>query len=436
MIGAGITGIRAAIDLHAHGVDVLLIEKEPYVGGHVAQLNDIFPTGEGSMCLILPEIDEVARSPGITVHTMTGVSGISGEPGNFTLTLIQHPRYVDADKCTGCRTCEEICPVEVYSKYDAGIGVRKAVYKPYDEAFPAAAVRDYDHCINCGLCFDVCPNGAVLRDEEDSPREFEEKGISAVIIATGFEMYDPANEPRYRYLTMPDVMTSLEFERMISPSGPTGGEIRRLSDGRVPKSIVFVQCVGSRNVAIGRNFCSSVCCMYTIRNANAVKERYGDDIKVTILKSETRAYGKGYQEYNHRIKKKYDIQVYRCTPGSIECGSDKRMRIIVEKVKKGHPETPIITLEPELVVLAAGLSPSKSAGELSCMAGIDLSEDSGFLSSGDVVLDPAGSPSPGIFIAGAAVSPRDISDCINQAKAAAMKAFVYTESCSGEGKTG
>jgi heterodisulfide reductase subunit A len=424
VIGAGITGIQAALDLVHHGIHVCLIEKKPFIGGHVAQLGRVFPTDDSSLCVISSKMHELFRSPKFELHTMTEVTGIAGDAGNYALTLRKHPRYVDAEKCTGCGRCIEICPVEVYSEFDAGLGVRKAIYKPSDEALPGVPVRDAEHCIECGLCYDVCPNEAVLQDCEDIREEFELRDITSVILSTGYSMYDPRNEPRYRYLTLPDVITSLECERMLSPDGPTGGEVRRLSDGRVPKSVVFVQCVGSRNPAIGRNFCSSVCCMYTIKCANMIKEKYGDEISVTILKSETRAYGKGYQEYNHRIKQAHKIQVLRCMPGSIESSDGNRMRIVVEKVKRDIPDTPIVVLEPELVVLAVGLSPSEGAERLAEIMGLEMPGDGGFFCPGDFSLNPTGSLRPGIHIAGAAVAPKDINDCINQAGAAAMRAFV------------
>ncbi|WP_052418741.1 CoB--CoM heterodisulfide reductase iron-sulfur subunit A family protein [Methanolacinia paynteri] len=424
VIGAGITGIQAALDLSRHGIEVHLIEKEPYIGGHVAQLGRIFPTGDWSACILASKINEVLRAPGITLHTMTEVTGLEGEPGNFTLHLRKHPRFVDADKCTGCCACSDVCPVELYNEFDAGLGVRKAIYKPYNEAVPIAAIRDSDHCINCNLCFDACPNDAVLRNDEDGITDLSIQEICSVVVSTGYRMYDPRNEPRYRYLAMPDVITSLEFERMISPDGPTGGEIRRLSNGKIPKSIVFVQCVGSRNIAVGRNFCSAVCCMYTIKNAGLVKEKYGDSINVTILKAETRAYGKDYQEYNHRIKQTYEIKVLRCTPGSIEYGEGNRMRIVAEKVKKGFPETPIVVLEPELVVLAAGMAPSKDVESISRIMGLDRSSVDGFFCPNEQVLDPTGTPRPGIYIAGTAIAPKDINDCVNQAEAVSMKVFV------------
>ncbi|MDK2974299.1 MAG: heterodisulfide reductase subunit [Methanofollis sp.] len=427
VIGAGITGIQAALDLVKHGVKVYLIEKRAFIGGHVAQLGRVFPTDDSARCVISSKIHDVLRHPGIELCMMTEVTGITGEPGNYTITLKKSPRYIDTEKCAGCCTCTEICPVEVYSEFDAGLGVRKAIYKPYEGAVPGIVVRDAEHCINCGLCFDACPNNAVLQDSEDSAEDFEIGNITSIILSTGYSMYDPRNESRYRYLSMPDVITGLECERMLSPDGPTGGELRRLSDGKIPKSVVFVQCVGSRNAAIGRNFCSSVCCMYTIKNANIAKEKYGDDICVTILKSETRAYGKGYQEYNRRIKQTHKIQVLRCMPGSIEYGEGNRMRIVVEKIKKEEAaRTPIVTLEPDLVVLAAGFSPSGGAEQLAEIMDIDRSGDGGFFCPGESVLDPTGPIHPGIYAAGAAVAPKDINDCINQAEAAAMRAYIDT----------
>jgi len=299
VVGAGIAGIEAALTIADHGIRVHLIEIEPSIGGHMAQLDTTFPTNDSSMCLLSSKMAGVERHPMIVLHTMAEVSAVSGDAFDYTVRLATHPRYVDASACTGCGACSEACPVEVYNRYDAGIGVRKAIYVPHPRAIPHIAVRDAEHCIDCGLCYDTCTAGAIARNEPERESYLQ---VAGIVIATGYEPYDPAEKKAFRYLDYPDVITSLEFERMLAADGPTSGEIRRLSDGKRPDSIVFISCVGSREKKEGRNYCSCVCCMYTAKNARRVGEKY-PDVQVTVMRSDIRAYGKGYQEYFKSAKK-------------------------------------------------------------------------------------------------------------------------------------
>ncbi|MDD5419950.1 MAG: CoB--CoM heterodisulfide reductase iron-sulfur subunit A family protein, partial [Methanomicrobiaceae archaeon] len=320
VIGAGVAGIQAALDLANHGLHVYLIEREPTIGGHMAQLDKTFPTNDCSMCILSPKMLEVSRHPNVTLLTCTEVASVSGEVGNFSLTLIRHPRYVDENLCNGCGDCVEICPVEVYNRFDAGIGVRKAIYKPHPQAVPDIVIKDNDHCIECGLCYDVCGLDAVLR--EDAGRTIDIT-VASIVVATGYATFDARNKVPMRYLDVPDVITSLEFERMINASGPTGGQIRRLSTGQRPRSMAFVQCVGSRDIALGRPYCSGVCCMYAMKNAMLIREKY-PETEVIVFYNDIRAYGKGYEEYFERAKA-MGVRFVKGFPGEVLDNGDSLM---------------------------------------------------------------------------------------------------------------
>ncbi len=418
VIGAGPAGIQAAIDAANRGIKVHLIEREPSIGGRMAQLDKTFPTNDCSMCILSPKMVEAERNENIIIHTLTEPVGLEGDMGDFKLKLLRHPRYVNAELCNGCGDCYEVCPVEVYNRYDAGLGVRKAIYKPHAQVVPNLAIRDPEHCIDCGLCYDICGREAVLHDDEDSEEEFT-INVAAIIIATGYDTFNPEGKPGFMYLRHPDVITSLEFERMICASGPTGGKLRKLSDGNAPESIVFIQCIGSRDLTIDRCYCSCVCCMYAIKNAMLIKEK-NPDTDIVMLYMDIRAYGKGYEEYYERAKN-LGIRFIRGRPGEILETSEKGLEIPVEDTETGD----FLRLEPDLVILSVGMQPSKGADRIAEIFGIK-EEESGFFSSPEMKLNPVGTIRPGIYVAGAASAPKDIPDSVTQGEAAAMKAFLDT----------
>ncbi|MBP2132436.1 heterodisulfide reductase subunit A [Methanomicrobium sp. W14] len=415
VIGAGVAGIQAALDIANHGVKVHLIEREPSVGGHMSQLDKTFPTNDCSMCILSPKMVDAQRNPNITLYTLTEVTDVSGELGNFELRLTRHPRYVSEFKCNGCGDCSDVCPVEVYNKYDAGVGVRKAIYKPHPQVVPNVAIRDSEHCIDCGLCYDACGPKAVLHNEEDFERDFTLK-VASIVVATGFDIFDARKKNVYRYLKMPDVITSLEFERLICASGPTEGTLKTISGGKNPKSIVFIQCVGSRDMRLQKPYCSCVCCMYAIKNAILLKEK-NKDIDISILYMDIRSYGKGYEEYYQRAKE-LGIKFIRGIPGEISETPDKRPEIVVENTETSE----VLALKPDIVVLSVGMEPAKGSSDIAYALGIPK-DDSGFFSQENMKGNPVGTVKPGIYIAGTAVSPKDIPDSVTQGEAAAMKAF-------------
>ncbi|MGB4235811.1 MAG: CoB--CoM heterodisulfide reductase iron-sulfur subunit A family protein [Methanoregulaceae archaeon] len=413
VIGGGVTGIQAALDLADHGIMVHLIEREPSIGGHMAQLDKTFPTNDCSMCILSPKMLDVSRHPNIRISTCTEVIGIEKEEEGFRVRIRKNPRFIDEERCNGCGDCIQICPVEVYNRFDAGIGVRKAIYKPHPLAVPDLVIKDNDRCIECGLCYDICGREAIRK--EDAPRE-EEIRAASIIIASGFDVFDAAKKEQFGYLRYPNIVTSLEFERMMNASGPTGGSIRRLSDGDTPDHVVFVQCVGSRDIPLSRPYCSGVCCMYAMKNAILLREKY-PETRVTILYMDMRAYGKGYEEYFERAKS-MGIEFLRGMPAEV-IGEGGDMMIRVENTETGE----MVELHPGLVVLSVGLEPAKNASAIAAQCGIPL-EETGFFKSFDEKVNTIATIQPGIYIAGTAVSPRDIPDCVAQARAAAMRAFL------------
>lgn len=413
VIGGGIAGIQSALDIARHNIHVWLIEREPSIGGHMAMLDKTFPTNDCSMCILSPMMADVARNPNITILTMAEVEKVESFPGHYHVTVKKHPRFINEEECTGCGECIEACPVEVYNRFDAGLGVRKAIYKPHAQAVPNIVVRDAVHCIDCSMCFDSCGKNAILRDDEEKVIEIN---ADSIVIATGYTLFDAQKLSRFGYLRYPDVITSLEYERMQNASGPTHGELRRLSNGKTPRSVIFVQCVGSRNRAIGRNMCSCVCCMYALKNSMLIKEHY-PETEVTILYTDIRAYGKGYEEYYERAKE-MGVKIIRAFPGELE-KTKKGLFLSIEDTVTHE----LRKLETELMILSVGMEPEPDTVKLATKLGIPM-DANGFLSSANMGLDPSGTMKPGIYIAGAAMSPKDIPDTVTSAGAAAMKAVI------------
>jgi heterodisulfide reductase subunit A2 len=413
VIGAGVAGIQAALDIAGHGIHVDLIEREPTIGGHMAQLDKTFPTNDCSSCILSPKMVDVSRNPDITIHTCTEVEGISGDVGNFTVTLKKHPRYIDETACTGCGDCILVCPVEVYNRFDAGVGVRKAIYKAHPQVIPDVVMKDQEHCIECGLCYDICGPDAIRKKDEEKVFTLP---AGSIIITTGYTVFDACNKSQLGYLTQPDVVTSLELERMINASGPTGGKVLRLSDGKKPDSIVFIQCVGSRDMSIGRPACSCVCCMQAIKNAMLIKEK-NPEMDITICYMDLRAYGKGYEEYLERAKA-LGIRFLRGMPSDVY--ADKRgMSLQVEDSETSEVQV----LHPGLVVLSVGLSPADKTKELAEKFGIPL-EESGFIRPVNEAVNTVATLRPGIYIAGTAMAAKDIPDSVASAESAAMRAYI------------
>ncbi len=412
VVGAGVAGIQAALDIATHGIHVDLIEREPTIGGHMAMLDKTFPTNDCSMCILSPKMVDVSRHPDITIHTCSEVEKVEGEIGHFRVTVKKHPRYIDESTCTGCGDCVLVCPVEVYNRFDAGIGVRKAIYKPHAQAVPDLVIKDPDHCIECGLCYDVCGPGSVRRVDKEQEIVLD---AASIVLTTGYSVFDAGKKPQFSHLRLPDVVTSLEMERMINASGPTGGKIRRMSTGETPKSVVFIQCVGSRDMTIGKPYCSCVCCMQAIKNAILITEK-NPAIDVTVCYMDIRSYGKGYEEYYERAKA-LGIRFLRGMPSDILADRDG-MVMQVENSETSEVQV----LHPDLVVLSVGMGPAESMAELAKKFGIAL-EDTGFVKTVHDALDTTATLRPGIYVAGTVVAPKDIPDSVASGGSAAMRAY-------------
>ncbi|MEE9508929.1 MAG: CoB--CoM heterodisulfide reductase iron-sulfur subunit A family protein [Candidatus Bathyarchaeia archaeon] len=413
VIGAGVCGIQSSLDLADMGFNVYLVEKNPSIGGHMAQLDKTFPTLDCSACILTPKMVDVARHPNINLLTYSEVKEISKD-NSFEVTILKKPRYIEEEKCTGCGICAQHCPIEVTSEFDMGLGIRKAVYVPFPQAIPLVFTIDKEHCIDCGLCEKMCEAGAVNHDQQ--PVDIKVK-VESIIVATGFHPFDARKKGEYGYGIYDNVYTGLEFERLLSAGGPTGGHLARLSDGRIPKKIAFIQCVGSRDEKVGNLNCSRVCCMYSTKQAILAKEHvHGVDIQ--IFYSDIRAYGKGFEEFYRRAEDEFGVKFIRGFVSEIvENPETKNLLLRVEDTETEE----LVEREFDMVVLSTGLWPTKDAEIIEKIFSLPRRED-GFFAPADLQLSSVVTPTGGIYIAGAAEGPKDIPDSISQASAAAMKA--------------
>ena len=410
VIGGGVAGIEAALILANSGIKVYLIEKAPTIGGKMATLNELFPTNDCSICILAPKMSEVFNHENVEVITNAEVLEISGHVGNFRVKVRKHPRYVDEGKCKGCiDDCSSVCPVEVPNEFDYTIGVRKAIYLPIPQSTPLYAAIDWEHCIGCRLCEKACEPKAI--DFSQKPEDIElEAGV--IIVATGYKPFDAKRKEEYGYGIYKNVITTLELERLLSASGPTLGNLYRPSDSSVPKKIAFIQCVGSRDVNTNR-YCSRVCCMVSIKNAYAIKERY-PEAEVTIFFIDVRASGRMYEEFFVRAQEK-GVRFVRGRVAEIYELENGNLVLTYENTLTGE----IKEEEFELVVLSIGMEGNT---DLASRLGIGVGED-GFYDVAHPKLRPAETDVKGIFLAGTASGPKDIQDSVASAGLAASKAM-------------
>src|SRR5208283_4294598 len=372
VVGGGIAGIQASLDLANRGTKVYLVEKTPSIGGRMAQLDKTFPTLDCSICILAPKMIECLRHPNISLLTYSEVQHVEGEDGNFTVKILRKPRYVEFSKCTGCGTCMEKCPVKVPNEFDMGLGKRKAIYMPFKQAVPLVATIDAEHCLYfsrkiCGVCQKVCPSNAINYNQK--PEEII-LNVASIILATGFDIFDPSAISEYGYGRFQNVLTSMEFERIICASGPTGGHLVRPSDGKEPRSVVFVQCVGSRNLHGRFPFCSSVCCVYATKESILVKE-HSPQTQTYIMYIDMRAVGKGFQEFVDRAREEYGVKYIKAHPGGIvEDQATKNLQIHYEDTKSGEMKK----LDADIVVLCPALIPKTENKRLAEEMGIELDE--------------------------------------------------------------
>ncbi|CAD7772228.1 heterodisulfide reductase subunit A [Candidatus Methanoperedenaceae archaeon GB37] len=412
VIGAGIVGEQASLDIGDAGYKVYLVERRPNIGGHMAQLDKTFPTLDCASCIGTPKMVATGQHPNIELMTCSEVIEVSGHAGEFKVKVLRHPRYVDENECTGCGICVDNCPAVVPSEFNLGVGPRKAIYIPFAQAIPLAAIRDPEHCLGCRMCEYVCDKKAIRFDQKEEIVEFE---VGSILVTTGFELFNCELRPELGYDKYDRVINALELERLCAPTGPTAGEI--LIHGKPPKNIVFVQCVGSRDKNVGNEYCSRVCCMYATKQCNLVREKV-PDAKFTICYTDIRAFGKGHEEFYNRMQNEGVIYL-RGTVSEVYRGEDGMMRVRVENTLMGEP----VELEADLVVLSAGLTAPADTPQLANMLNLEVGDDK-FLAEAHVNIRPMETRVKGIYMAGCAQGPKDISDSVSQTSGAAAKATI------------
>ncbi len=421
VIGAGIAGIQAALDIAGAGYPVYLVEREPSVGGRMSQLDKTFPTLDCSSCILTPKMVDVNQHPLIELMTYSEVARVEGEPGAFHVTVRKKPRYVDVTKCRGCGLCAEACRMHgrIEDVFNQGLGKRSAIYVPFPQAVPLVYTVDPTACLYltrgvCGKtfkCKDACTMGAIDFEQQE---QFVELDVAAIIVATGFDLMDPARKPEFGYGVYPNVITGLEFERLSSASGPTGGKI--VLHGQVPNDVVYIQCVGSRDPHTGVPYCSRVCCMYAAKHAHLVRDKL-PDANVTVFYMDVRAFGKGYEEFYDRVK--HERVIYR--RGEPSEVYKKGSRLVVRAEDTLLRRT--VEVETDLVVLATAVMPRMDASAVAALLGLDRSPD-GFFQEAHPKIRPVESSRAGVYLAGCCQGPKDIPDTVAQAKAAAASAMV------------
>lgn len=418
VVGAGIAGIQASLDLAEMGLDVHLVEESATIGGRMPQLDKTFPTNDCSMCILAPKMSECARHPNITIHIKSSVTKVIGNPGDFTAKIVEHAKYVDPVKCVACGLCEEKCPVKVDDEFDMGLRKRGAISRSFLQSIPSEYTIDKDKCLYltkgvCRICEKVCPAGAINYEDKDIEIELK---VGAVILASGIDAFDPIGFGHFGYRRYPNVVTSLDFERMLSASGPFGGHVVRASDHAEPKSIAFIQCVGSRDESIDHNYCSSACCMFAIKEAIIAKEHM-KGLESSIFYMDIRAFGKDFDKYYEKAKGQYGVEFIKSKVSEIrelENGS-LSLRHVLENGK-------IEFAEFDMVVLSIGLEPRKNSVRLAKNLDIKLNEF-GFCRSD--TFEPLKTSREGIYVCGAMNSPRDIPESVTTASGAVADAVKY-----------
>jgi heterodisulfide reductase subunit A len=412
-VGGGIGGVQASLDLAESGFKVYLVEEKPCIGGVMAQLDKTFPTNDCSACIFSPKLQTLAQNPNIDILAYSRIEGISGDAGNFRVTVRRKARYVDQEKCTSCGTCAEKCPTKVPNEYNFGHDIRKAIFKDYAQGIPSVYTIDTAHCRlflgkKCGVCKKVCPAGAVDYEQQDVVEEID---VGAVILAPGYELFDTGRISEFGHGRMPNVVTNLEMERILSASGPFEGVVTRPSDGRHPHKIAWIQCVASRDRRKGMPHCSSVCCMASIKEAVIAKE-HDSSIDPTIFFMDIRAYGKDFDKYYERAKKDGGVRFVRSMVS----------RVVEDPVTKNLHLTylceddRLVTETFDMVVLAVGIKPSDATLGAAQILDVALDENH-FCRTG--TFEPVATSKPGVFVAGAFQAPKDIPQTVMEASAAA-----------------
>ena len=442
IIGGGIAGIQSALEIANAGKQVFLVEQTGTIGGHMAMFDKTFPTLDCAACILTPKMVSVGQHEMIRLLTKSRVVAVSGKPGSYRVKIRQSARYVDIKSCVACNQCTEVCPVKVKSEFDAGISLRKAIYIPFPQAVPNAYLVDEKNCTyilsdgkKCGVCMKKCPKECINLNETDHTMDIE---VGNIILATGYELLDVSKIEQYGYGVFPNVLTSIEFERLTNASGTTGGRIvtktKRFNkkaekeewifspEGVPPRSVALIHCVGSRNKKYNP-YCSRVCCMYSLKFAHLIKEKV-PNVNVYEFYIDMRAFGKGYEEFAERIKQEGTF-IIRGHSAAVEMNND-------QMVVKGEDifNDKLVEFQVDMVVLAVGLIPTPGTEELSRMLGIQRDSD-GWFSELDYNGSPTDTDKGGIYVAGMCQAPKDIPDTVAQASAVA--AGVLGSLTSGKG---
>ena len=415
VIGGGIAGIQAALDLADMGIQVHLVERLPSIGGRMAQLDKTFPTNDCSTCILSPKMNDCSRHPNITLHTYAEVVALEGEPGSFSVQVLKHPRYVDEVKCTGCGECAAKCPAKVPDAFDVELRERRAIYLYFPQAIPQVMTIDPDHCTyllreKCGACVKICEADAIDFEQKEQMVTLD---VGAVVVATGYDFFDPRGLTQFWYEKCPNVITALEFERLISASGPTGGHLVRPSDEQPAKRVGFIQCVGSRDVR-HQIFCSSVCCMHSSKQAVLAAE-HDSEVESYVFYTDFRASGKGFREYVSRAEQEYGVTYVRSRVAKITVDETQNPVIHYENTDTSRPAQMTV----DLAVLATSLMPRPGTADLAQRLGFEV-DSWGFVKTDP--LAPVDTTRPGVFAAGCCKGPFDIPDSVVQASAAAARA--------------
>ncbi len=421
VVGGGIAGIQSSLDLAEEGYKVYLVEKTPSIGGRMAQLDKTFPTLDCSSCILTPKMMEVANHPNIELLSYSEVVNIDGIIGDYKVRIKKKSRYVDLDKCTGCGDCIEACRLKgrIKSEFDMGMGKRSAIYMPFPQAVPLKCTIDPDHCLmltrsKCGddpLCVQACEADAIDFKQKEEEIEIN---IGVIVVATGYDVLDPSKLYEYGYSRSDDVITSLEMERLISSSGPTIGEILRPSDGKKPKSITFILCVGSRDET-ECEWCCRIGCMSALKQVYLLKEKLGDNVEINVCYTDIRSFGKGYEEFYRNIRG-LKTNFFRGRPSEVRNAGDRLLIDIFDTTTNK-----LLEISTDLVVLVPELVPRFDADEFARVLRISQSGD-GFFLEAHPKLRPMDTFTSGIFIAGCCQGPKDIQDTVSMASGAAARA--------------